>query len=161
MTERCGVGVRWGLREDEAYVVGLLKRNGMPRPLAFEERFLIAVAEPEGEVLAALSYRTSSKRLLLGFLVADLWAEECTLARTLYDGAVALAREAGISEVHARPSPYGDYPGEVGYRWRGGGLRADTALVVGGQDELPTSGWRRFFALLGVAPVLFFRAFRK
>jgi hypothetical protein len=160
MTERRGIEVRWGLREDEDGVAELLELNGMPRPLAFEERFVVAVAQPKGELLAALSYRTVSKRLLLGFLVADPWAEELSLARALYAGAVALAREAGIGEIQARPSPYGDYPGEVGYRWCRGGWRADAALDRGGWDELPASGWRRVFALLGFAPIPFFRAFR-
>ena len=48
MTERRGIEVRWGLREDEDSVAGLLELNGMSRPLAFEERFIVAVAEPEG-----------------------------------------------------------------------------------------------------------------
>src|ERR671914_17135 len=83
MTERRGIEVRWGLREDEAHVAELLELNGKPRPLAFEERFIVAVAEPEGELLAALSYRTASKRLLLGFFIADPWAEEGSLAQGL------------------------------------------------------------------------------
>ena len=160
MAERSGIEVRWGLREDEAHVAELLELNGKPRPLAFEERFVVAVAEPGGDLLAALSYRTASKRLLLGFLVADPWAEERSLARDLYAGAVSLAWEAGIGEVYARPSPYGDYPGDVGYRWYRGGWRADAALALGRWDELPASGWRRFFVLVGFAPVPFFRAFR-
>ncbi len=135
MTERRGIEVRWGLREDEAHVAELLELNGKPRPLAFEEHFIVAVAEPEGELLAALSYRTASKRLLLGFFIADPWAEESSLARALYAGAVALAWEAGIGEVHARPSPYGDYQGEVGYRWCKGEWRVHANLALGGWDE--------------------------
>lgn len=160
MTERRGIEVRWGLREDEDCIAGLLELNGKPRPLAFEERFVVAVAEPEGEVLAALSYRTVSKRLLLGFLVADPWAEERPLARALYASAVALAWEAGIGEIRAWPSPYGDYPGEVGYRWRRGNWRADAAFFQEDLGELPVGGWRRILALLGFVPVPFFRAFR-
>ena len=160
MTERRGIEVRWGLREDEAHVAELLELNGKPRPLAFEEHFIVAVAEPEAELLAALSYRTASKRLLLGFFIADPWAEESSLARALYAGAVALAWEAGIGEVHARPSPYGHYQGEVGYRWCKGEWRVHANLALGGWDELPAGGWRRVFALLGFAPVPFFRAFR-
>jgi hypothetical protein len=160
MTEHRGIEVRWGLREDEDGVAELLELNGMPRPLAFEERFIVAVAEPEGELLAALRYRTASKRLLLGCLVADPWAEERSLARALYAGTVALAWEAGIGEVHARPSPYGTCPGDVGYRWCRGGWCADATLARRSLDELPTGGWRRVFALLGFTPVPFFRAFR-
>ncbi len=160
MTERRGIEVRWALREDEDSVAELLELNGMPRPLAFEERFIIAVAEPEGELLAALSYRTASKRLVFGFLVTDPWAEERSLARALYAGAVALAWEAGVGEAHAWPHPYGDFPGDVGYRWYRGGGRADAALAWGSLDELPAGGWRRVFALLSFNSVPFFRAFR-
>ena len=92
MTERRGIEVRWGLREDEAYVAELLELNGKPRPLAFEERFIVAVAEPEGELLAALSYRTASKRLLLGFFMPTrgprrvLWRGLCTLVPSPWRG---------------------------------------------------------------------------
>src|SRR3712207_4783767 len=69
-----GIEVRWGMAEDEARVAELLELNGMPRWVAFEERFI--VAERDGEVLAALRYRTEPKRLVLGLLVTDPWAEE-------------------------------------------------------------------------------------
>jgi hypothetical protein len=153
-----GIEVRWGLREDEDRVAELLELNGMPRPLAFEERFI--VAEEKSEMLAALSYKTASKQLRLGFLIADPWAGERSLARALYAGAVALAREAGIGEVHARSSPHGDYPYEIGYRpWRGG-WRTNTALLSEVRGELPAGGWRRIFALLDAVSVPFFRTFR-
>ena len=45
-----------GLLENEVKVAELLELNGMPRWVAFEERFI--VAEREGEVLAAVRYRT-------------------------------------------------------------------------------------------------------
>ncbi len=154
---RRGIEVRWGLQEDEVCIAELLELNGMPRWVAFEERFI--VAEERGEVLAALSYRTMSKRLLLGLLVADPWAGERPLATALYAGAVALALEAGIGEVRARPYPYGNYPCEAGYRWRRGGWRADAALPFEVRGELPAGGWRRVFALLGVVAIPFFRVF--
>src|SRR5215207_4667525 len=56
--------VRWGLLEDEPRVAELLELNGMPRWVAFEDRFI--VAEKDGEILAAVRYRTESKRLVLG-----------------------------------------------------------------------------------------------
>jgi len=156
---RRGIEVRWGLQEDEACIAELLELNGMPRWVAFEERFI--VAEESGEVVAALSYRTVSKRLLLeGLPVADPWAGERPLATALYAGAVVLAREAGIGEVRARQNPYGDYPYEAGYRWRRGGWRADPALPFEVRGELPAGGWRRVFALLGVGAIPFFRGFR-
>jgi hypothetical protein len=152
------VRVRWGLSEDEIGVAKLLELNGMPRWVAFEERFL--VAEREGEILAALRYQMAPKQLLLGLLVTDPWAEERPLARALYPGAVALAREADIGEVCVRHYPYGDYPGEAGYRRGRGGWRANVALSREDWSELPSGGWRRILALLGAGAVPFFRAFR-
>jgi len=152
------VKVRWGLAEDEIGVAKLLELNGMPRWVAFEERFI--VAKREGEILAALRYGMAPKQLLLGLLVTDPWAEERPLARALYPGAVALAREAGIGEIRARHGLYGDYPGEVGYRWGRDGWWANMALSREDRGELPSGGWRRILALLGVGAVPFFRAFR-
>src|SRR4028119_2218284 len=37
-----GMEVRWGLAEDEPAVADLLELNGMPRWIAFEERFIVA-----------------------------------------------------------------------------------------------------------------------
>ena len=158
MTECYEIEVRWGLREDEVCIAELLELNGMSRPTAFEERFI--VAEERGEMLAVIDYRTVSKRLLLGLLVTDPWLEERPLATALYAGAVTLAREAGIGEVHARPGRYVDYPCEVGYRWRRGGWRRNAALPSGEREEIPAGGWRRVLALLGVVSVPFFRGFR-
>src|SRR5215213_6142651 len=87
-----------GLLEDEAKVAELLELNGMPRWVAFEERFI--VAEREGEVLAAVRYRTEPKRLLLGLLVADPWAGERRLAVDLYAGARRLP--LGASDIVTR-----------------------------------------------------------
>jgi len=84
-----GVDVRWGLAEEESAVADLLELNGMPRWIAFEERFV--VAEKDGKVLGALRYRTESKRLLLGLLVVDPWGGEERLARELYRIAGELA----------------------------------------------------------------------
>src|ERR687898_649051 len=58
------VAVRWGLAEDEVAVADLLELNGMPRWVAFEERFI--VAQKNGKVLGAVRYRMESKQLLLG-----------------------------------------------------------------------------------------------
>lgn len=152
------IPVRWGLSEDEAKVAELLELNGIPRWVAFEERFI--VAEKRGEILAALRYRMASKRLLLGLLVADPWTEERPLAGALYAGAVTLAQEAGIGEVRARPNPYGNYPSEAGYRWRRGDWRVETARPSEVRDELPEGSWRRVLSLLSSGAVPFFRAFR-
>ena len=118
------IEVRWGLPDDEEAVVDLLELNGMPRWVAFEERFI--VAERNGKVLGALRYRTESKRLLLGLLVVDPWAGEERLARALYAGAGDLGRELGVREVIASVARAG-YAGEAGYRRRGRDWRLDAA----------------------------------
>ena len=154
-----GIEVRWGLLEDEPKVADLLELNGMPRWIAFEERYI--VAEKDKEILAALRYRTESKRLVLGLLVVDPWLEERSLAVALYAGAGELAREMGVGEVLAESSPYGDYPREAGYRRRGRReWRLDATRPPGSRKELPAGGWRRVFALWGAVSVPFFRAFR-
>jgi hypothetical protein len=124
--ERSGttIEVRWGLLADEAAVAELLELNGMPRWVAFEERFV--VAEENGKVLGALRYRTESKRLLLGLLVVDPWAGEERLARALYAGAGDLARELGVGEVVVSGARAG-YSGGAGYRRWGRDWRLDVA----------------------------------
>lgn len=118
------IEVRWDLPADETAVAELLELNGMPRWVAFEERFI--VAEDDGKVLGALRYRTESKRLLLGLLVVDPWAGEGRLARALYAGAGDLARELGVLEVVASAARAG-YAGEAGYRRRGRDWRLNAA----------------------------------
>jgi hypothetical protein len=154
-----GIEVRWGLLEDEPRVADILELNGMPRWIAFEERYI--VAEKDSKILAAMRYRTEKKRLLLGLLVSDPWAEERPLAVALYAGARELAREMGVGEIVARPIPYiGDYPREAGYRRRGRReWRLDVTLAPESRKELPAGGWRRAIALLGVLAVPFFGAF--
>jgi hypothetical protein len=118
------IEVRWGLLADEAAVAELLELNGMPRWVAFEERFV--VAEENGKVLGALRYRTESKRLLLGLLVVDPWGGEERLARVLYAGAGDLARELGVGEVVVSGAQAG-YSGGAGYRRWGRDWRLDVA----------------------------------
>ncbi len=157
--EMSGIEVRWGMREDEARVAELLELNGMPRWVAFEERYI--VAERDGEILAALRYRTEPKRLVLGLLVADPWAEERSLAVALYAGAVELASEMGAKEIRARADRYSDYPREAGYRrWRGEWhLDAMRSGTIG--EELPEGGWRRILGLFGIVAVPFVGILRK
>ncbi len=123
------IDARWGLAEDEPAVADLLQLNGMPRWVAFEERFI--VAEKDGKLLGALRYATESKRLLVGLLVVDPWAGERRTAAALYTGAVGLARELGASEVMAAPVPGADYPEEAGYRRAGSGWRAPVSPEAG------------------------------
>ncbi|MGI8911991.1 MAG: hypothetical protein ACR2JR_15805 [Rubrobacteraceae bacterium] len=154
------IEARWGLEEDEVRIAELFELNGMRRAFAFEERFI--VAEKNGRVLAALRYRTESKRLLLGLLVSDPWAKERPLAVALYAGAVELAREMGVGEILARSVLHADdYPHEAGYRWLvPGGWYLDATRTLRHRKELPAGGWRRMAALLSIPAVPFFRAFR-
>jgi hypothetical protein len=152
------IEIRWGSPEDEPRIVELLELNGMPRRAAFEEQFV--VAEEDGEVLAALAYRTAPKRLLLGLLVADPWAGERELAVALYAGGRDLAQEMGVREIRARSAGRAGYPREAGYRRRAGEWRLDVAPPSGSRSGSPTAGWRRILVLWGVSVVPFFRAFR-
>jgi len=126
--ERVGrnIEIRWGLAEDEPGILELLDLNGMPRLAASEEQY--GVAEVDGQLLAAMAYRTESKLLLLGSVVADPWAGERDLAVALYAGARSLARDMGVREVLARSDERADYPREAGYRRKLGGWRLHTAL---------------------------------
>lgn len=127
------IEVRWGRSEDEVGIAELLSLNGMPRWIAFEERFI--VAERGGKLRAALRYRTESKRLVLGLLVVDPWAGERRFARALYMGVRDLGREMGVVEILASKVPHVDYPGEAGYRKRGGGWRVDATRPVKASEE--------------------------
>lgn len=120
------IETRWGLSEDEPRIAELLDLNGMPRRAAFEKQFV--VAQEDGEVLAATSYRTTPKRLHLGPVVADPWAGERELAVALYAGVKDLAQEMGVREIRVRPDGQADYPREAGYRRKAGEWRLDATL---------------------------------
>ena len=154
-----GIEVRWDMAEDEARVAELLELNGMPRWVAFEERFI--VAERDGEVLAALRYRTEPKRLVLGLLVTDPWAEERPLAVTLYAGVREMALEMGVKEIRARADRYSDYPREAGYLRRRGGWHLEVRRSGAIDEDLPRGRWRRVFGLLGIVAVPFVGVLRK
>jgi hypothetical protein len=153
------IEVRWGMAEDEDKVAELLELNGIPRWVAFEERFI--VAEKDGEVLAALRYRTEPKRLVLGLLVTDPWAEERSLAVALYAGAREMALEMGVKEIRARADLYSGYPREAGYRRQRGGWHLEVRRSGTIDEELPRGRWRRVFGLLGIVAVPFVGVLRK
>ena len=115
------VRVRWGLSEDEIWVAKLLELNGMPRWVAFEERFI--VAEEGGKLVAAMRFREEAERLQLGLLVTDPWAEEHSLAVALYAWARTMARELGLREVRARTRRHESHLCEAGYSRFVGGWR--------------------------------------
>ena len=154
-----GIGVRWGREADDDEVADLLQLNGMPRWIAFEERFV--VVEKDGKIVAALRYRMEPKKLVLGLLVADPWAGERDLATALYAGAGELAREIGARDVLAQAGAAPDYLAEAGYRWQGRGWRLDATRPAVRREQLPASGWRRAVAMLGVVAVPFFRPFER
>jgi hypothetical protein len=142
------VEVRWGLPEDEAKVSQLLELNGMPRWVAFEERFV--VAESDGELPAAARYRTEPKRLLLGLLVADPWAEERRIVVALYAGARRLALELGANDIVAGIDRHrAAYPYEAGYHRWGGGWRMDLSRPAERREGPPAGGWRMRIAQMG------------
>ena len=113
--------VRRGLPEDAPRISGLLELNGMPRWVAFEERFIIA--EEDGKLVAALQFREEAERLQLGLLVTDPWAEKGPLAVALYAGARAIARGLGLREVRARARRHEKHASEAGYNRFAGGWR--------------------------------------
>jgi hypothetical protein len=145
------------LPEHEPRVAELLETNGLPRSMAVGKAYLVAASA--GRVFAALEYRVESGRLVLGHLISDPSASERLPARVLYAETHALAREMGLEEVRASPPAYGDYPHEVGYRWRYGCWELDTGTPLELRGELPGGGWRRALALWGFTAVPFFRAF--
>ena len=144
-----GVRVRWGLAEDESAVADLLQLNGMPRWVAFEERFV--VAEKAGKILGAVRYVTESKRLSLGLLVVDPWAGERRTAAALYRGAVDLAQDLGASDVLATTVRGETYPGEAGYHRLGRCWRSPVPSQGGGGHA---GFWRTLLHLWGTRAAL-------
>jgi hypothetical protein len=144
--------VGWGLAEEEPAVADLLELNGIPRWVAFEERFI--VAQKDGKVLGAVRYRMESKRLILGLLVVDPWAGEERLALALYRDSRELAREIGAAEIIASESRAG-YPGLAGYRRWGRGWRLDLTRNSG------AVGGRRPSGMFGVLARPLYRTFRR
>ncbi len=113
--------VRRGSPRDAPRIARLLELNGMPRWVAFEERFIIV---EEGEALtAAIRFRQECGRLHLGLLVTDPRTEEHPLAVALYVGARAIARRSGLHEVRAQTRRHQRHLREAGYRGRGGAWR--------------------------------------
>jgi hypothetical protein len=111
--------VRLGLAEDAPRIAKLLELNGIPRWVAFEERFILA--EDDGKLVAVMRFREDSERLYLGLLVTDPWAKEHSLAVALYAGARVIAHGLGLREIQARTRQNETHPREAGYRrWRGG-----------------------------------------
>jgi acetyltransferase (GNAT) family protein len=150
-----GMKVRWGLAEDEPAVADLLELNGMPRWVAFEERFI--VAQKNGKLVGAVRYATESKRLTLGLLVVDPWAGERRVSKALYAGSRELARELGTNVVVASEAR-ANYPRAAGFRHHGRTWHARVPRSDGGSSS--GGRWGRLFGLWGTMAVPFYRAFR-
>jgi hypothetical protein len=121
--------VRLGLASDAGRIAALLELNGMPRWVAFEERFF--VVEEGGALTAAMRFRERTERLYLGLLITDPWADEHSVAVALYSGARAIAEGLGLPEVLAQTRGHETYLREAGYRgWRGG-WRLDVCDAAG------------------------------
>lgn len=114
--------MRPGTALDASRIAVLLELNGMPRWVAFEERFI--VFERGGALMAAMPFREGTGLLHLGLLVVDPWAEEHALAVALYSRARAIARTLDLREVRARTRRHEGQLYEAGYRKRGGTWRA-------------------------------------
>ncbi len=122
--------VRLGLASDAKRIALLLELNGMPRWVAFEERFIVA-EEEDGRLVAAVRFREGSGSLRLGLLVTDPWVGEGQVVATLYAEARAVAERRGLREVRARICSNETHLREAGYRrWRGG-WRLDVPEAAG------------------------------
>jgi hypothetical protein len=121
--------VRLGLASDAWRIATLLELNGMPRWVAFEERFV--VVEEGGALTAAMRFREGPELLYLGLLITDPWAEEHTVTVALYSGARAIAEGLGLREVRAQPRGHETHLREAGYRRWGGGWRLDVCDAAG------------------------------
>ncbi len=111
------VAVRPGTALDAPRIAGLMELNGVPRWVAFEERFI--VVEEGGALTAAIRFRAGTERLHLGLLVTDPWADEYPLAVALYSRAPTTARDLGLREVRARTGRHEWQLYQAGYRRRG------------------------------------------
>jgi hypothetical protein len=115
--------VRRGLGEDQCRVAELLELCGIPRWVAFEERFILA--ERDERVVAVLHFRQDLGLLHLGLLVADPRVEEGALEVSLYTGARKIARELGVKEVRAGTQANEAHLARAGYRKGSEGWRLD------------------------------------
>jgi hypothetical protein len=115
--------VRLGLAEDASRIAKLLEVHGMPRWVAFEERFI--VAERGGRVVAVLRFREDLRRLYLGLLVTDPRTDENSSAEGLYAGTCTVARELGVREIWAGTRRHEAHLARAGYRKGRKGWRLD------------------------------------
>ena len=78
---------------DLSGVANILRMNGVSGQLSHKEAFL--VVEAKGDILAVLAYRVEARRLSLGIMASDPWANEGALARLLYARIRRTCRQMG------------------------------------------------------------------
>ena len=117
--------VRLGVAADAPRIAVLLELNGMPRWVAFEERFIVA-EEKDGRLAAAVRFQEGAESLRVGLLVTDPWTGEAPVVATLYAKARAVAEERGLREVRARTRGHETQLREAGYRRLRGGWTCPT-----------------------------------
>ncbi len=115
--------VRLGLVEDGPRIAELLELRGIPRWVAFEERFILA--ERGRRVVGVLCFRRDLGRLHLGLLVTNPQLDEGPLVARLYAGTRKVARELGVREIRARTQRHGVHLAHAGYREGRGCWRLD------------------------------------
>ena len=155
-TRRGGKGdvaeVRGGTGADERAVAVLLELNGMPRWVAFEERFIVAEGSG-GRLLAALRYRAGSRRLVLGLPVVDPWAGEGRMVAALYGGPWSLRAGSGRRRSwRARWGPRETLRPGFSARPAGGGTSSPTPCArprCGSCRRADGAGWPRSSASPG------------
>lgn len=121
--------VRRGSAEDMPRISDFLEFNGIPRWVAFEERFI--VVEEDGRLVAVLRFREDLEKLCLGLLVTGPFSEERTLAVALYSGARVMAHGLGLREVRIHGNSHRMYPRVAGFHRCKAGWRVDVAGAAG------------------------------
>ena len=152
------IAIRWGGFEDEGAIARVLGLNSISERDVPKEMYIVAAERDE--ILEVARCLLGRKRLVLGPLAVDPWAEEHRFAVALYSAAGKLAQEMGLREVWADCDEHREYLREAGYRRRGGGWRLDTRLDLDEYEKLPERGWRRVLFLWGATHVPFCRSFR-
>lgn len=122
------IEVRRGSAEDMHRISDFLEFNGIPRWVAFEERFI--VAEEGGRLVAVLRFREDLERLRLGLLVTGPFSRERALAVALYSGARVMAHGLGLREVRIHGNSHRMHPRAAGFHKCKAGWRVDVASAA-------------------------------
>lgn len=126
--EESHVEVRRGSAEDMLRISDFLEFNGIPRWVAFEERFI--VAEEGGRLVAAMRFREDPEKLRLGLLAIGPFPGQRRLAVALYSGAKAMACGLGLGEVRIHGDSHRTHPRAAGFHRCESGWRMDVARTA-------------------------------